>query len=145
MKLTSYYPVLCTARVAETAAFYTRHFGFTPAFEAEWYVHLAGPAGSGANLGIVDHAHPTIPDGYRRPVQGLLINFEVADVDAEYERARTAGLDIRLALRDEAFGQRHFIVADPNGVLIDVIKPIKPSAEFAAQYKPETLERLGIQ
>ncbi|TJV16034.1 MAG: glyoxalase, partial [Mesorhizobium sp.] len=37
-------------------------------------------------------------------------------------------------LRDEAFGQRHFITKDPNGVLIDVIKPIPPSAEFLEQF-----------
>ena len=43
------------------------------------------------------------------------------------------------ALTDEAFGQRHFITADPNGVLIDVITPIPPSAEFAAAYAPEAL------
>ena len=54
-----------------------------------------------------------------------------------------AGLE-RLAaaletLRDEPFGQRHFITRDPNGVLIDVIKPIPPSAEFAAQYAGEAL------
>ena len=42
-------------------------------------------------------------------------------------------------LRDEAFGQRHFIAADPNSVMIDVIKPIPPSAEHAAQYAPEAL------
>ena len=39
----------------------------------------------------------------------------------------------------EAFGQRHFIPADPNGVLIDVIKPIPPSAEFAANYEEPAL------
>ena len=39
----------------------------------------------------------------------------------------------------EAFGQRHFITADPNGVLIDVIKPIPPSAEFAANYEEPAL------
>jgi len=48
-------------------------------------------------------------------------------VDGEYERAREAGLTILQELRDEAF-------VDPNGVLIDVITPIPPSAEFAAQY-----------
>ena len=46
--------------------------------------------------------------------------------------------DLR-SLRDEAFGQRHFIAADPNSVMIDVIKPIPPSAEHAAQYAPEAL------
>jgi hypothetical protein len=38
-------------------------------------------------------------------------------------------------LRDEAFGQRHFITRDPAGVMIDVIKVIPPSEEFAAQYQ----------
>ena len=57
-----------------------------------------------------------------------------------YERVRAAGLPILLTLRDEEFGQRHFITADPNGVLIDVIKPIPPSAEFLAHYAPEALD-----
>jgi len=33
--------------------------------------------------------------------------------------------------------------ADPSGVLVDAIKPIPPSAEFAAQYSPDALERLS--
>ncbi|MEO0913921.1 MAG: glyoxalase, partial [Pseudomonadota bacterium] len=34
----------------------------------------------------------------------------------------------------EPFGQRHFITQAPCGALIDVITPIPPSAEFAAQF-----------
>ena len=64
----------------------------------------------------------------------MLINFEVEDPDAVYERLQAAGVPVLHTLRDEDFGQRHFIVADPNGVMIDVIKPIPPSAEYAAQY-----------
>ncbi|WP_425465240.1 hypothetical protein [Nonomuraea diastatica] len=53
------------------------------------------------------------------------------NADAEGERLVIgAGLE----LRSEDFGQRHFIVADPNGVLIDVITPIAPSAAYAGQY-----------
>jgi uncharacterized glyoxalase superfamily protein PhnB len=143
VKPTSYYPVICTAKVAETAAFYCRHFGFAPAFESDWYVHLTSQADDRVNLAILDHAHATIPAGFRKSVQGLLINFEVEDVDGEYEKARAAGLDIRLDLRDEDFGQRHFILADPSGVLVDVIKPIPPSAAFAAQYDASVLEKIG--
>ena len=47
---------------------------------------------------------------------------------------QAAGLPVLRTLRDEDFGQRHFITADPNGVLIDVIKPIEPSAAFLGQY-----------
>ena len=39
----------------------------------------------------------------------------------------------------ERFGQRHFITADPNGVLIDVVTPIPPSPEFAALYSEAAL------
>ena len=38
-----------------------------------------------------------------------------------------------LDLKDEAFGQRHFIISDPAGVLIDVITPIPMTGEFAGQ------------
>ena len=70
---------------------------------------------------------------------GLLINIEVPDVDAVHDRLASAGLPILLSLRDEAFGQRHFITADPAGVMIDVITPIAPTAEFAVLYDPGAL------
>ena len=139
MKVTSYYPVIMTDAVAETASFYQRHFGFVPAFESDWYVHLTLAAQPAVNLAILDGSHETIPPSGRGRVSGLRLNIEVEGVDAEQDRLAAAGLPILLPLRDEAFGQRHFITADPNGVLIDIIKPIPPSAEFAAQYAPEAM------
>ncbi|WP_421916823.1 VOC family protein [Mesorhizobium sp.] len=134
MKTTSYYPVLMTGDVAGTAAFYVEHFDFKPLFESQWYVHLQSIDSSRVNLGIVQGDHDTIPEEGRGRTSGLLINFEVADPDAIYARVRAAGLPILRTLRDEPFGQRHFITRDPNGVLIDIIKPIPPSEEFLAQY-----------
>jgi len=81
----------------------------------------------------IDGNHETIPDSGSGTVTGLLLNFEVEDPDALYAEFQTAGLPILRAICDEDFGQRHFVTADPNGVLIDVIKPIPPSAEFADQ------------
>ena len=140
MKTTSYYPVIMTADVAGTSAFYQEHLRFAPLFESNWYVHLQSSEDKRVNLGIVQADHETIPEPARgRSAAGLLINFEVKDPDAVHERIRAAGVPILRSLRDEAFGQRHFIFADPNGVLIDVIKPIPPSAEFLAQYAPAAL------
>jgi catechol 2,3-dioxygenase-like lactoylglutathione lyase family enzyme len=139
MKATSYYPVLMTDDVAGTAAFYIDHFRFRSLFDSGWYVHLQSVESKRVNLGIVRGDHETVPVEARGSASGLLINFEVKDVDAVHERLKAAGLPFLLTLRDEAFGQRHFITRDPNGVLIDVIKPILPSAEFAAQYQPEAL------
>lgn len=134
MRTTSYYPVLMTSDVAGTAAFYVAHFGFKPLFEADWYVHLRSAEDRRVNLGIVQGDHETIPEEGRGRTSGLLINFEVRDPDASYKRITAAGLPILRTLRDEPFGQRHFITRDPNGVLIDVIRPIPPSPEFMAQY-----------
>lgn len=139
MKAVSYYPVIMTADVAGTAAFYIRHFGFEPLFSADWYVHLQSKESEHVTLAILDGSHETIPQEGRGKVSGLLLNFEVEDVDAVYAQLKAAGLPIMLDLRDEDFGQRHFITADPNGVLIDIIKPIPPSAEFAAQYDASAL------
>ncbi len=134
MKCQQFYPVIMTDRVAETAGFYVDHFRFTPMFDSDWYVHLQSRDDSRVNIAVLRGDHETIPETGRGQVSGLLINFEVDDVDAEYRRAEAAGLPILLALRDEPFGQRHFITRDPSGVLVDVIKPIPPSAEFLAQY-----------
>ncbi len=134
MKTTSYYPVLMTGDVAGTTAFYVEHFRFAPLFESDWYVYLQSAEDKRVNLGIVQGDHETIPEAGRGRAAGLLINFEVRDPDAVYERVVAAGLPILRTLRDEPFGQRHFITRDPNGVLIDVIKPIPPSEEFLAQY-----------
>ena len=131
--LTSSYPVLMTAEVASTAAFYSTHFGFSPTFESDWYVSLA----SGRwELAILDASHETVPEAWRgRTANGVLVNVEVDDVDAEYDRLVTNGpLEAVSAIRSEGFGQRHFIVAGPDGVLVDVITPIEPSTEFLAQF-----------
>jgi catechol 2,3-dioxygenase-like lactoylglutathione lyase family enzyme len=134
MRNTSYYPVIMTGDVAGTAAFYRRHFRFEAPYQSDWYVHLRSTEDERTNLAVLDWNHETIPAEGRKPAAGVILNFEVDDVDAEYERLQDEGLPILLTLRDEAFGQRHFITRDPNGVLIDVIKPIPPSADFAALY-----------
>ena len=139
MRTTQYYPVILTPDVAGTAAFYKAHFRFRPLFESDWYVHLQSAEDKRVNLGIVAGDHETIPAEGRGRISGLILNFEVKDPDRIYEQVKAAGLPILRTLRDEEFGQRHFITADPNGVMIDVIKPIPPSGAFAEQYAPEAL------
>lgn len=139
MKITSYYPVIMTSDVEATAGFYESHFGFKALFAADWYVHLQSPDDNRIEIAVLDGQHATIPAQGRGTVSGLLLNFEVEDVDQVYDQLRSAGLPILKGICDEDFGQRHFITADPNGVLIDVIKPIPPSAAFAAQYDASVL------
>jgi catechol 2,3-dioxygenase-like lactoylglutathione lyase family enzyme len=141
MRFNSFYPVIMTHDLAGSRAFYTGHFGFQVTFETDWYISLKTSQDQPFELALLNPDHPTVPKDFRRRLSGgLILNFEVDDVDAEYERLRTVGLPIHLELRSEDFGQRHFITADPNGILIDVIEVIPPSAEYAAQYDEETLK-----
>ncbi len=132
MTTTSIYPVLMTTDVAATARFYTDLLGMEPTFTSDWYVSLRhGPW----ELALLDAGHTTIPESHRgAPAQGVLVNVEVDDVDSVHARAVAAGHHVALPLRDEDFGQRHFIVAAPDGALVDVITPIAPSREYAEQY-----------
>lgn len=80
--------------------------------------------------------HETVLTESRHPVQGLILNFEVDDADALFRQLiETDGLPLKRKLVSEDFGQRHFITADPNGVLVDVIQIIPPSDTYAALYQ----------
>lgn len=139
MKTTSYYPVLLSRDVTRAAEFYVAHFRFQPLYQADWYVHLQSLDDPSVNLGLVAMDHVTIPEAGRGRTGGTLLNFEVEDPDLHYARLQSEGATIALSLRDEAFGQRHFIVEGPDGVLVDVIRPIPPSAAEAALYSPQAL------
>lgn len=144
MKINSFYPVVMTDDVAASKAFYTGHFPFTVTFDSEWYVSLKAEGEVPFELALLDPTHPTVPEAFRRKLSGgLILNFEVDDVEREYERLREAGLPIHLELRSEDFGQCHFITSDPNGVLLDVIQVVPPSEEFARRYDDETLRAIS--
>ncbi|MBL1074760.1 VOC family protein [Nocardia sp. 2] len=148
MKLSSFYPVIGTTELARSRDFYTRWFGFDITFEADWYISLRRTADDrSVEVALLDYTHETIPADFRKPTQGLILNFEVEDVDALWEEMVVqGGLKAELEIRSEEFGQRHFIVADPSGVLIDVITEIPPTGEFTEQFSAEyTAERFGEQ
>lgn len=133
MTLTSSYPVLMSDDVAAAAAFYREVFGFVTTFETDWYVSLRHGT---SELALLDPTHPTIPAGYRgSPARGVLLNLEVTDVDTVHaELSGRAGVEVVLPPRTEDFGQRHFIVAGPDRVLVDVITPIAPRGEYVDRF-----------
>jgi uncharacterized glyoxalase superfamily protein PhnB len=136
MKLSSLYPVMMTSEVHRLKAFYCENFGFTVAFEAEWYVSLKKVQGASVfELALLEAVHDTIPMGFREQARGIILNFEVQNAGQEYERlVERAGIRAVLPLKDEAFGQRHFMIKDPAGNLIDIIENIPPSGQFASNY-----------
>jgi uncharacterized glyoxalase superfamily protein PhnB len=51
----------------------------------------------------------------------------VDDMDAVLLEAERRGLKIVQSMRNESYGQRHFMTVDPNGLLLDVTSPIPMS------------------
>jgi catechol 2,3-dioxygenase-like lactoylglutathione lyase family enzyme len=137
MTVTSFYPVVTAADVAAAARFYRDHLGFEVTFEADWYVSLRLER---FELAVLASQHPTLPAPHRALPAGVLLNVEVDDVDALHDRLVGAGVRVVLPLRDEDFGQRHAIFAAPDGVLLDVIQPIPPAAEYAAAFAADQAE-----
>jgi len=131
--MNSFYPVLMTDKLQETVHFYRNHLGFEATFESDWYISLKEP--SGHEIALIDAKHSTIPQDRQTAVAGLILNVEVDDAERMYKKlVIEAGIAPLGDLRDEEYGQRHFIVSDPNGVLLDIIQYIPPSEEFMAMY-----------
>ena len=140
MKINSFYPVILTKNPPGSKDFYTTFFLFEVTFDAGWYVSLKARQEFPFELALLEPGHDTIPEGFRTVLNGgLILNFEVNDADAEYERLKSAGLPIHLEIRSEKFGQRHFITSDPNGILIDLIQVIPPSEDYVEQYSANAL------
>jgi catechol 2,3-dioxygenase-like lactoylglutathione lyase family enzyme len=132
MRATGLYPLLQVADVELSAGFYEAQLGFSRVFYSNWYVHLRSSHTPHIELAVIALDHDTIPPTARKPTSGLVLSFEVADAAAEHARLAAAGVPIVQPLRDEVFGQRHFIATDPNGVLLDIITPIEPDPDWLA-------------
>ena len=66
---------------------------------------------------------------------GIMININVDDVDAEYNRLVSLGITIAMPLEDHSWGDRGFSVVDPIGNSVYVYSDREPSEEFVQYYK----------
>ena len=112
-----------TEQVQASRDFYTRLFGCEVIYEGEggWFVLLQ--LGE-SELGFMRPGLPTQAPVFRPAFggQGLWISVDVDDVNAEYARIQALGVPIEAPLRDEPWGDRHFVVLDPNGIGVDVVQ-----------------------
>jgi predicted enzyme related to lactoylglutathione lyase len=111
--------------IEQTAGFYTELFGFEIMFRnVDWYIQLALPGNPAVQFGIIRRTSSFLPPQLQLPAQGMIFTIQVDDVDSVYQEVKTRGHPIVQALRDEEFGQRHFLLKDPNGLIVNVSMPI---------------------
>ncbi|MFN0093635.1 MAG: VOC family protein [Dehalococcoidia bacterium] len=116
--------------VEASAAFARDHFGFETAMAADGFVSLKR-SDAGFNLIFLRTGL-----GSFKPAQlaghtadGLLIAFVVDDIEGEYLRVQAEGVAIVTPLETEPWGERYFQVADPNGVVYQLVQWVEAPNE----------------
>lgn len=132
MLITRVLPIIFAENVAAVRDFYVTVLGFEIAFDSDWFANLTGPGNEGAELAVWQRDHELVPSVIRSQGAGV-INIVVDDVDRVFAEAERLELPIILGLRDEPYGQRRFLTADPAGTVLDLSTPIAMSPELFAK------------
>src|SRR5919106_2149681 len=123
MKVIRIVPNLSSEAFVASRAFYTAMFDLVVSVELDdWYLQLMPESDTRLNIGFVkpDHelfADRTAPSG----TYGVVLTIQVDDVDEAYKRAKRLGAEIAAEIRNEDYGQRHFLLVDPNGLVLNVM------------------------
>lgn len=124
IQLTQMFPVLVSENLGRLKSFYSEHFGFQAVFyDPEFYLHLMHSQ-SGVQLGFLVPDHPSQPRFLHSLAsqKGMVISFEVPKIESAYTIAIDAKLEMVMELKEENWGQKHFMIRDPQGFVIDIIE-----------------------
>ena len=127
------FPCLCVEDLLRSIAFYRGLLDLDVSVDVGWYAELSGGGAPAATVAFVQRGHASVPSGFDLVRGGVLVSVMVDDVSESYARAATMLVEIAQELRDEEFGQRHFMVVDPDRFLVDVIEMTTPSVAFRRQ------------
>ena len=128
MKILSSAVSLNVEDVAASSAFLTAHFGFEEQMAADGFASLARQD-SGMNIVFLRRGLPTLPADQRDDhAQGLILAFDVEDLEGELARLQAEGVTITMPLTAEEWGERAFQVRDPNGVIVQLVDWNAPAA-----------------
>lgn len=100
-------------RMDESRKFYTEFLGFDVAMDMGWVLTFVSPTNPTAQITVVQKKKEATPQAN--------ISIEVDDVNALHAKAVALGLPIVYPMTDEPWGVRRFFIADPNGVIINVL------------------------
>ena len=106
-------PDIMSEKMDESRKFYTEFLGFDLAMDMGWVLTFVSPANPTAQTTVVRKTEEAAPQAN--------ISIEVDDVDGVHAKAVALGLPIVYPMTDEPWGVRRFFIADPNGVIINVL------------------------
>ncbi len=110
-------------KLAETKKFYQDILGFGVTFENEFYLLMHTPNKEN-EISFLLPNHPSQQPIFQKAFEGygMYLTIEVDDVDQLYKALKAKSVEIKVEIRDEPWGDRHFVIQDPNGIGIDIVK-----------------------
>jgi len=118
---------ISTNKLEQSRDFYRDILGFALVFENDNYIEMLDEGSTTMGVSFVT---PELSGGEKFTGEGIILSFEVADVDAEFARLKASGVRILEELRDKAWGERSFVINDPNGVHVYIYKSIPPTPKY---------------
>lgn len=119
---------IITADVRQLAEFYERAIGLVPTWYTGDFVELKTPS---CTLAIgSERTMALFGAGAARPAANhtAILEFRVADVDAEFARLRPSLDAVVQEPTTQPWGNRSVLFRDPDGNLINLFTPLTPAA-----------------
>jgi uncharacterized glyoxalase superfamily protein PhnB len=126
MKVMRIVPNLSSEAFVASRDFYNAMFGLVVSVELDdWYLQLMPESDTTLNIGFVKPDHELFAGRTASPrPYGVVLTIHVDDVDEAYTRAKKLGAEVAAEIRNEDYGQRHFLVVDPNGLVLNVMSTL---------------------
>ena len=110
-------PDIKSDHIDESRDFYADFLGFQVGMDMGWVITMVSPLNPTAQVTLFKGDDPA--DVHPQ------VSIEVEDVDQTYERAVERGLKILYPLTTEPWGVKRFFVADPNGIVLNLLSHVE--------------------
>jgi len=122
MDISSLSVSLTVKNVKTSSEFLVKYFGFKEKVAADGFSSLIHET-SGINVIYMQTGIEVLPEFLRNvTAAGTILAFVTTNLEAEEERLRSEGVPISMPLQTEAWGEKLFMVTDPNGVVIELVE-----------------------
>ena len=115
--------------------FYTKHLGFIPVFDSPDYVHLCHTRNS-VELALMRSGECSQMKEFEKSTvgSGMWLGLDVTNADTEYDWLKQKGVEIVQPPTDQPWGERTFVVRDPDGVLVYLAHKIPVAESFKKEH-----------
>lgn len=129
IEIDAMFPVMVAKNLEAVKQFYETVFGFKAVFyDANFYLHIISPNNS-IQLGFLlpnlvnqpEFLHPVMSS------EGFVISLEVKNAALAYSEAQKMNLKPIMDLKQEEWGQIHFMIQDPAGFSLDIVQHLDPT------------------